>query len=108
MMLLGVEFVYGAHDCTVVVVAIKIIIALLALGFRLATARTIPYEDIKLPNVSRVENSTLYETTYQRAVQILTQYPVVDGEVFIKIILLTFVELIIKPNFLCLKVNVKC
>ena len=82
MKCLGVEFEYKTSHCTVVVVAITIMIGLLALGFGLAAARTVPPDNIQVSNVPTVENSTLYETTYQRAVQLLSTYPVVDGQVF--------------------------
>ena len=79
MKCLGLEFEYNTRHCTVVVVAITIMIALLALGFGLASARSVPPDNIQGATASTVENSTLYETTYQRALQILSTYPVVDG-----------------------------
>ena len=83
MKCLGVEFEYRTSHCTVVAVAITIMIALLALGFGLVAARTVPTtEEIQPTNVETEENSTLYETTYRRAVQLLSQYPIVDGKVY--------------------------
>ena len=82
MKCLGAEFEYRNSHCTVVAVAITIMIALLALGFGLVAARTVPTEEIQPANVETDENSTLYETTYRRAVQLLSQYPIVDGKVY--------------------------
>ena len=81
MKCLGVDFEYKTHHCTVVGVAITIMIGLLALGFGLAAARTVspPADNIDALKVSTSENATLSESTYQRAVQLLSTYPVVDG-----------------------------
>ena len=76
MKFLGVEFQYKTRHFTVVVVALTIMIALLALGFGLAAARTVPSGR---SIINKTENETLYASTYQRAVDILTKYPIVDG-----------------------------
>ena len=90
MKFLGFQFEYKTRHFTVVVLTLTIMIALLALGFGLASARSVApanggvesndansldIEAIK----AKVENYTLFETSYERALQILSKYPVVDG-----------------------------
>ena len=81
MKVLGVECEYKTRHCAVVGVAITIMITLLAIGFGLAAARTVPTEIIQPTAAEIMENSTLYEATYRKAVQILSKYPIVDGQV---------------------------
>ena len=85
----GVEIEYKTRHFTVVIVTMTIMIGLLALGFGLASARSIsspePADNVDLDYIkSRIENSTLFENTYERALRILAKSPVVDGYVKIK------------------------
>ena len=86
----GIEFEYKTRHFTVVILTMTIMIGLLALGFGLASAKSLPSvntENSPLDNIKRrMENSTLFDTTYERALQLLTQYPVVDGFVHILIL----------------------
>ena len=91
MKFLGLQFEYKTRHFTVVIITMTIMIALLALGFGLASARSVSptnggdesndasnsldIEAIK----AKLENSTLFETSYERAIQILSKYPIVDG-----------------------------
>ena len=82
----GVDIEYKTRHFTVVILTMTIMIGLLALGFGLASARSIsspePGDDVDLDYINtRIENSTLFENTYERALRILTKYPVVDGYV---------------------------
>ena len=94
MKCLGLEFECRTRHFTVVIVTMTIMIALLALVFGLAAARSVPeevilrssdttksdYEPFDVDSVKRkIDNSSLFETTYEGAVQLLTKYPVVDG-----------------------------
>ena len=80
----GVEIEYKTRHFTVVILTMTIMIGLLALGFGLASARSISSpeqaDSVDLDYIkARIENSTLFENTYERALRILTKYPVVDG-----------------------------
>ena len=89
MKCLGLEFEWRTRHFTVVVVTMTIMIALLALGFGLASARSVPDSNITAENDSKpfdvdaikkeIENSSLFETTYERALKLLSKYPIVDG-----------------------------
>ena len=84
----GVEIEYKTRHFTVVIVTMTIMIGLLALGFGLASARSVsspePVDNVDLDYIkARIENSTLFENTYERALRILAKSPVVDG--FVKI-----------------------
>ena len=61
-----------------------IMIAILALGFGLSAAiETIPqHEKIAVHAIyKKIEKSSSFQTTYERALQLLSQYPIVDGQV---------------------------
>ena len=80
----GVDIEYKTRHFTVVILTMTIMIGLLALGFGLASARNINSPEqtasVDLDYIkARIENSTLFENTYERALRILTKYPVVDG-----------------------------
>ena len=80
----GVDIEYKTRHFTVVIVSMTIMIGLLALGFGLASARSISSPEqadgVDLDYIrARIENSTLFENTYERALRILAKYPVVDG-----------------------------
>ena len=80
----GIEIEYKTRHFTVVILTMTIMIGLLALGFGLASARSISSPEkaasVDLDYIkARIENSTLFENTYERALRILTKYPVVDG-----------------------------
>ena len=84
MKCLGVDIEYKTRHFTVVILTMTIMIGLLALGFGLASARSISSPEqaasIDLDYIkARIENSTLFENAYERALRILTTYPVVDG-----------------------------
>ena len=91
MRLLGIHFEYRSRHFTVVILTITIMIGLLALGFGLASARSVVSvsksdESINASHAldldeirSKLENSTLFENSYDRAVQVLSKYPIVDG-----------------------------
>ena len=80
----GVDIEYKTRHFTVIILTMTIMIGLLALGFGLASARSINSPEqaasVDLDYIkARIENSTLFENTYERALRILTKYPVVDG-----------------------------
>ena len=80
----GVDIEYKTRHFTVVILTMTIMIGLLALGFGLVSARSISGPEqaasVDLDYIkARIENSTLFENTYERALRILTKYPVVDG-----------------------------
>ena len=91
MRLLGIHFEYRSRHFTVVILTVTIMIGLLALGFGLASARSVvpvskSDESINASHSlyldairSKIENSTLFETSYDRAVKVLSKYPIVDG-----------------------------
>ena len=91
MKFLGFQFEYKTRHFTVVVLTLTIMIALLALGFGLASARSVAPANAGVESndasnsldieaiKAKLENSTLFETSYERALQILSKYPVVDG-----------------------------
>ena len=84
MKCLGLEFECRTRHFTVVIATMTIMIALLALGFGLAAAKSVPSAESTTESVvdavkRKIENSSLFETTYERAVQLLSEYPVVDG-----------------------------
>ena len=74
MKFLGVEFQGKTCRVTTVAVVLIVVVVYLALGFRLAATRT-------CPSAGCVSNQTENGTSslYQRAVDILTKYPIVDG-----------------------------
>ena len=91
MRLLGIHFEYRSRHFTVVILTVTIMIGLLALGFGLASARSVvpvsksdesinASHSLDLDAIrSKIENSTLFETSYDRAVKVLSKYPIVDG-----------------------------
>ena len=91
MRVFGLKFEYKSRHFTVVILTVTIMIGLLALGFGLASARSVvPIDSVEKSNYtsnkfdleaikSKIENATLFETSYERAVRVLSKYPIVDG-----------------------------
>ena len=91
MRVFGLKFEYKSRHFTVVILTVTIMIGLLALGFGLASARSVvPVDSVEKSNYtsnkfdleaikSKIENATLFETSYERAVRVLSKYPIVDG-----------------------------
>ena len=91
MRVLGLKFEYKSRHFTVVILTVTIMIGLLALGFGLASARSVvQINSVEKSNStsnkfdleaikSKIENATLFENSYERAVKVLSKYPIVDG-----------------------------
>ena len=91
MRVLGLQFEYKSRHFTVVILTATIMIGLLALGFGLASARSVvPVDSVEKSNYTsnnfdleaikaKIENASLFETSYERALRVLSKYPIVDG-----------------------------